>query len=415
MLNNITNQIWAIQPSILKLYTLEEKKAYSKEEILHEEELFTSIETKKEKNILILKVDGVLEPKLSFMSFLFGGTSTLVLQQEIEKAIQDNTIDKIILELNTPGGDITGIQSLANTIYQARGKKEIIAVVKDLAVSAGYWIASACSEIILSCETAQVGSIGVVMIHKDFSEAEKKEGIKTTEIYAGKYKRIISNYKPLDNEGKNILQKKVDFLYGIFLQDVVKYRNKSIDYVLENMAEGKVFIGEQAIKSQLVDKIQLTSVDFVDNIYNNENLITAEYTKENNSMVELTEKVFIQDNPNLAKMLAEKAELSGKKLGIETGVLEERERILGINALNRPGFEKTIAKAIKEGYSIEKTGFALWQEQKERGVNIKNLVQDNEVINFKAVEEDKTEKEKEEDEEKDMVKMMVGDKKKENK
>jgi len=404
-IKKIPNKIWAIQPEILEQYQKESIKLFMEED----RPIKDMYNSSQDQQVLVIRISGILEPNLSFMSFLYGGTSTTQIQQEIKKAINDDSISKIILELDTPGGEITGIQSLANTIYQARGKKEIIAVVKDLAASAGYWIASACSKIILASETAMVGSIGVVMCHKDFSEAEKKEGIVTTEIYAGKYKRLASNYKPLSEEGKNNLQKKVDYLYGIFLQDVVKYRNKDINYVLENMADGKVFIGKQAVSSQLVDGIELTDNFYMDGFDNSKNLGES-YMPDAKDNIEITEEVFKEKNPKLSEMLISKAVLDGKKIGVGEGVLEERKRVLGIQALNVVGYEKTITKAIKEGYSIEKTGFSLWNAQKERGINIEALANENVRVDFKAVDED-TDEEKKKKEEDEIVGMMVGNKK----
>jgi len=405
-IKKIPNKIWAIQPEILEQYQKESIKLFMEED----RPIKDMYNSSQDQQVLVIRISGILEPNLSFMSFLYGGTSTTQIQQEIKKAIENEGVTRIVLELDTPGGDITGIQSLANTIYQARGKKEIIAVVKDLAASAGYWIASACSKIILASETAMVGSIGVVMCHKDFSEAEKKEGVITTEIYAGKYKRLTSNYKPLSEEGKDNLQKKVDYLYSIFLQDVVKYRNKDIDYVLENMADGKVFIGKQAVSSQLVD-----GIEFTDNFYitglNNNNLGDS-YMPDAKGNIEITEENFKEKNPKLSELLSNKASLEGKKLGIEEGVMEERKRVLGIQALNVAGFEKTITKAIKEGYSIEKTGFSLWEAQKDRGVNAEALANENVEVVFQPAEEE-TDEEKEKKEEEDIVGMMVGDKNKE--
>src|SRR3990167_6400724 len=104
-------------------------------------------------------------------------------------------------------------------------------------------------------ETTQVGSIGVVATHIDISKAEEKAGIKTTEVVAGKYKRVASMYEPLSEEGFNSIQEKVDYIYSLFINDIAKFRGVSPEQVLADMAEGRVFIGANAIKAGLVDGV----------------------------------------------------------------------------------------------------------------------------------------------------------------
>ena len=121
--------------------------------------------------------------------------------------------------------------------------------------SAAYYIGAAAHEVYISGDMPLIGSIGVVATHVDRSKFEEKIGLKTTEVYAGKYKRIASAYKPLSKDGKASIQDQVDYVYSIFVDDVAKYRGVSADAVLDNMADGKIFIGKQAIQAGLVDGV----------------------------------------------------------------------------------------------------------------------------------------------------------------
>jgi len=124
-----------------------------------------------------------------------------------------------------------------------------------MVASAAYYIASAADKIFISGDMPPIGSIGVVTSHIDYSKMDERHGIKETEIYAGKYKRIASYVEPLSQEGREYIQDRVDYIYSIFVNDVAKYRGVSVDTVLKNMADGQIFIGRQALDAGLVDGV----------------------------------------------------------------------------------------------------------------------------------------------------------------
>ena len=93
------------------------------------------------------------------------------------------------------------------------------------------------------------------MAHVDISGAEKQAGVKTTEITAGKYKRVASQYGPLTEDGRSDIQSKVDYIYSVFVDDVARNRGVDAAMVVKNMADGRVFIGRQAVDAGLVDGV----------------------------------------------------------------------------------------------------------------------------------------------------------------
>lgn len=205
--------------------------------------------------VAIISANGVVAKRMNMFSRISGGMSTEILAQQIEAAMADNTVRAIILSIDSPGGTVDGTFELAQKLYDMRGTKPIVTYADGLVASAAYAIAAATDQIHISGPAAHVGSIGVVATHVDYSGAEQKDGVKTTEIYAGKYKRIASSYAPLTAEGKQNIQDAVDYLYGVFVDSVAKFRGVSVDTVLEKMADGKVFIGQQAIDAGLVDGV----------------------------------------------------------------------------------------------------------------------------------------------------------------
>lgn len=119
----------------------------------------------------------------------------------LESALLNSQVQTINLEIDSPGGEVLGVSELADFIYVSRTKKPIIAIVKNMACSAAYWLASACNKIILAGQTTIVGSIGVLAIHADKTEENAKYGVKITEISTGKYKNLVSPNHALSAEG----------------------------------------------------------------------------------------------------------------------------------------------------------------------------------------------------------------------
>lgn len=209
--------------------------------------------------VAIIPIDGIIAKKMNLFTKFSGGVSTQLLARDIKSALADPLVTSILLDIDSPGGTVDGTEEIANLIYEARQEgKPIVAYTDGLMASAAYWIGAATDMIYISGETPMVGSIGVVTAHVDYSKYEEKIGVKTTEIYAGKYKRIASEYNPLSQDGRQYLQGQVDYLYSIFADKVASYR-KDILSIPESgpipWAEGEIFTGNQAIVAGLVDGV----------------------------------------------------------------------------------------------------------------------------------------------------------------
>ena len=208
-----------------------------------------------QEGIAIIPVDGVLAKRMNLLQRISGGTSTQLIMRDLKSALGNPAVRGILLAIDSPGGTVDGTQELAQLVFQGSEQKPIVAWSDGLVGSAAYWIASAAPQLFISGDVVQAGSIGVVATHVDISKAEEQRGIKTTEIVAGRYKRIASQHAPLSVEGRQALQDQVDYLYQIFVGEVARYRGKSPAQVLATMAEGRVFIGRQAIAAGLIDGI----------------------------------------------------------------------------------------------------------------------------------------------------------------
>lgn len=205
--------------------------------------------------VAILSVDGVMAKKMNLFSQISGGFSTALGIRDLRLAEADPSVHSIIQVYDTPGGTVDGTQAFANVISQVGQVKPIICLADGWMASAGVWAGTAAAQVYIADTTTQVGSIGVVAQHVDLSVRDAQAGIKRTEVFAGKYKRITSDTGPLTTEGLKTMQDQVDYTYGLFVNAVAKQRGVSVEKVLSDMADGRMFIGEQAIAAGLVDGV----------------------------------------------------------------------------------------------------------------------------------------------------------------
>ncbi len=304
--------------------------------------------------VAVIPVKGVLTKGMSFFSFLFGGSSMKQIGIAFQAALDDPLVKSILLDVDSPGGTVDGTEELTEAIFQARGQKPIIAYSDGMIASGAYWIASAADEIYISGDTVMLGAIGVVATHIDQSKADEAYGEKWTEITAGRYKRIASGHRPLTDEGAAYIQDQVDYLYSKFVNTVARNRGVNEKEALA-MADGKIFIGKQAIEVGLVDGVEA----FSDLINSAEVSAGQKYSAKEDNIVTLDEMK--TKHPDLcAALQAEgkavadaEAEARGKAAGIEEGrslgATAERQRIMDVRAQLIPGHEALIEGLANDG------------------------------------------------------------------
>jgi signal peptide peptidase SppA len=212
--------------------------------------------------VAILDLMGVLTKSASIWNRICGLSSTSQVLQDLKTALADPQVHSIILRVDSPGGTVDGTQELADAVFAARDQKPIVSLADGQMCSAAFWIGAAASEVFITTMTSEVGSIGVYTAHTDISQAEAAQGRKTTIIKAGKFKATGHPYAPLSEQDQSVIQGGVDYLCTIFITEIAKFRGVSVDTVLADMAEGRVFIGQQAIDAGLVDGVS-TLADLV--------------------------------------------------------------------------------------------------------------------------------------------------------
>jgi len=164
----------------------------------------------------------------------------------------DASITHVVLRLESPGGEAAQVFDLTDRMAELRNSKTLIAMVDDYAYSGGYAIAAACSEIWIT-RTGGVGSIGVVIGHRDVSEANAKAGIKWTYVHSGAMKVAGNPNEPLSEEARTFMQGESDRLYDLFAGSVAQYRGLSVEAV--RATEAGILFGQNAIDAGLADHL----------------------------------------------------------------------------------------------------------------------------------------------------------------
>jgi signal peptide peptidase SppA len=204
--------------------------------------------------VAVLPLHGVIAPRTNMMTDISGGTSAEAFGQAFRAVIADPAISAVVLDVDSPGGSVFGMEELASIIRAGRGRKPIVAVANQLMASAAYWVASQADDIMAS-PSAQVGSIGVIGVHQDISEAEAKVGVKTTLVTAGTFKGDGNEHAPLSDSARATIQRMVDGYYAAFVQDVSRGRAVTAAQVRDGFGEGRILGAKDALRAGLIDGI----------------------------------------------------------------------------------------------------------------------------------------------------------------
>jgi signal peptide peptidase SppA len=226
-----------------------------------EDDLSFVWETPNENKLGIINISGLM---MKYFSSLSDSTSTVLVRQRIRAFAKDDEISAIILNIDSPGGTVSGTQELADEIKRAREKKPVYAYIDDMGASAAYWIASQAQEIFAN-KTALVGSIGVFSVLTDSSVAAAQDGIKVHLITTGEFKGAGSPGVPITENQISDYQGIVNDMQKYFLEAVSTGRP---GLAVDQVSDGRVFLAEAALALKLIDGISSFSefIKYVENI-----------------------------------------------------------------------------------------------------------------------------------------------------
>ena len=202
--------------------------------------------------IAVIPVVGSLVRRTVGLDPASGFTSYAEIAGMVDAAIADPSVEGIVLDIDSPGGEAGGVFELGERIRAADGVKPVWAIASDTACSAAYAIGCAASRLLVS-RTGGVGSIGVIAMHVDQTARDAQQGYRYTPITAGDHKNDFSPHEKLGPEAHARLQAEVDRLYSMFVDHVAAMRKLDADAV--RATEAGIYFGMDAVTAGLADAV----------------------------------------------------------------------------------------------------------------------------------------------------------------
>jgi signal peptide peptidase SppA len=205
-----------------------------------------------------IPIGGAIGQGLGNFAKWAGAVDVADIEADLMEAEENPKVRGIILDMDSPGGMVSGTPELAQVIEGVQ--KRIYAFSNGLIASAAYWLASATDGIFLTM-AAEAGSIGVYQVVYDESQAFQDAGIKVEVIKAGKFKGDGIPGTSLSDDARAHLQEGVLDIYKMFTGHVLKHRPN----VAEDTMQGQTFLAQRAVERKLVDAIVKNKAEVVAN------------------------------------------------------------------------------------------------------------------------------------------------------
>ena len=172
----------------------------------------------------------------------------------ISKVRQDSTVKAVVLRVNSPGGAVLAAEKIKGEVDLLQKRVPVIASFGDYAASGGYWISAGCNKI-YSDATSLTGSIGVFSIVPDLSGTlDRKLHVNITPVNSNRHADMYNGFRPLTPAETSYMQATVESVYSRFTSVVAEGRGMTVQQV-EELAQGRVWTGAEAVRNGLVDEI----------------------------------------------------------------------------------------------------------------------------------------------------------------
>lgn len=205
--------------------------------------------------VAVIPVYGMIAPRATLMTEMSGGTTIESLRRNFRAALADETVGSILLDIDSPGGIVDGVEEMAAEIRAARGTKPIVAIADYCMASAAYYLGSQADEVVAT-PSALVGWVGTALVHMEYSKQEQMEGVTATVIRNPPGKLGANAHEPLSDQARAELQQQVDDYTAQFHAAVAKGRGVSVATVKAEFGEGGGMTAARAKAAGLVDRVE---------------------------------------------------------------------------------------------------------------------------------------------------------------
>lgn len=328
--------------------------------------------------VAILTLSGAIFPKSNLMTDMSGATSLSLFSHDFNTVLEDDGIDAILIDIDSPGGVAFGPGEMAEIISNARGIKPIKAYVSGMCASAAYWIGSAADEIIAH-PSSVLGSIGVVL-RTEGQVNPDANGYMQVDIVSANAKNKRPD--PLSEEGKSVIREELNGLEDAFIGAVAAHRGVSVDDVKTKFGQGGILIASQAVKVGMADRLGsfedvLTSLSSQNQKTTKGKQLMSKDNKSADAPSQITADTVRQNHPDIAETFRKEGYEAGLAEGRKAGAAAERERIAGIDSLTRAGCEKILSEAKADGVSSKAdVALRILEQDKTIGLNYLSSMKD---------------------------------------
>ena len=427
ILTAIAGQAWAILPANLeqiveiasRIQDDKDAAAAIRErrvdalETVRGERLETAPSVRVRDGVAVVPVLGPIFPRGNMLAEISGATTAQGLAYSLNAAKREPGVRAIVLNLDSPGGAVTGIHELAQLVRSMRDEIPVVAYASGTMASAAYWIGSAASEIVIDA-TSVVGSIGAVMSYRKGDDG-------------GTGKIVSSNapnkqLSPETEDGRAQYQEMLDDMEAVFLADVAKNRGITVEAVLASYGMGSTMVGQRAVDAGLADRLgslesliaelggkpganrrqSTMTMQSSGPSVGAELEPTAEATDqvqgvealETETEIEAAAEGDLETGAEIVVADPEASEPTGES-AIEAAVGAERARVLALIDAAPEALSAELSSAIETGASAGDFALALVRAQKERGVSLAAIAADaTGAVNAPAANVDQNEAER---------------------
>ncbi|WNP36380.1 S49 family peptidase [Enterobacter kobei] len=283
-----------------------------------------------DQGIAVIGITGTLVHKFGYMKPLCGMTGYDGIVARINMAIGDPDVKGVLLDIDSPGGEVSGAFDTADLIARMGKVKPVWALSGDTATSAAYLLASACSRRLIT-QTGTVGSVGVVVAHRSVEKKLQDEGVEITLIHAGSHKVDGNPYEALPDEVRKDIQARINETRMMFAQKVSDNTGLSLKTVLGT--EARTFDGEEAVRLGLADEV----INYADAV-----TTMSEFLKKKGGLMK-PENTMAQAT---AENVVPAATADHQVNTAEMAAAQERERIMGILSCDEAKGREALAQAL---------------------------------------------------------------------
>src|SRR5438045_4250391 len=170
----------------------------------------------------------------------------------LQQARDDSRVKAIVLEIDSPGGEVTASDEIYSAVVKTRARKPVVVYMDSLAASGGYYV-SCGGKFLMASDTTITGSIGVIIQTLNYEQLLNKVGLASVIFKSGKFKVMLNGRSPITPEERELVQNFIMNTYDKFLGIVAKERTLQADLLRNTIADGRILSGKDAFEHKLID------------------------------------------------------------------------------------------------------------------------------------------------------------------